>query len=92
MRDKNLPDFAAQRHKALLDQLFHQRFARAEVVVQHRGRYPRLFGDGVQRNAGDPVAGKQRQGNIHQLFAVGGAGFLPARTTGTTRCFVVFLC
>lgn len=92
MIDKDAADVIAQRHKALLNQLSHQRIPRAEVVMQHRRRHPGLFGDGVQRYAARPVAGKQRQGDVHQLFAVGGTRFFTARPTRAAGSILILLC
>ena len=92
MVDKDAADVVAQRHKALLNQLRHQRIPRTEIVMQHRRRYPGLFGDGVQRHAGRTVAGKQRQGDVHQLFAVGGTRFFSTRSPRAAGGILILLC
>ena len=92
MIDKNAADVIAQRHKALLNQLGHQRIPGTEVVMQHRRRHPGLFGDGVQRYAARPVAGKQHQGNVHQLFAIGSIRFFTARPTRAAGGILILLC
>ena len=79
-------------HKALFDQLRHQRIPRTEIVMQHRRRHPGLFGDGVQRHAGRAVAGKQPQGYVHQLFAVGGTRFFAARPPRAAGGILILLC
>ncbi|CDK63699.1 hypothetical protein [Klebsiella pneumoniae IS10] len=62
MIDKDAADVIAQRHKALLNQLSHQRIPRAEVVMQHRRRHPGLFGDGRSTIRGPPRRGQTASG------------------------------
>ena len=60
--------------------------------MQHGGRHACFAGDGVQRRIGDPLAGKEVQGDIQQLFTAGGNALAAAWPTGAAGFRIVLLC
>ena len=87
---------AAQRQKTLLDHGIEQLLAGVEIVVQHRRRHARLFGNGVEGGAGNPLTRKEIQRDIQQLFPAGGGGFASARTPRAAGLWpgfrIIFMC
>ena len=92
MIDKDAADVIAQRHKALLNQLSHQRIPRAEVVMQHRRRHPGLFGDGVQRYAARPSRANSVRAMSINCSRLAVPGFYRAADPGGGSILILLCC